>query len=184
MPAPPARRRSAEQLSQIMRAGEERLRHRRRWAAWSGVAAAALPLLVAMGAAGWGFLDVLMVGLELPRLPGGPLKVAAAALLATGAAACMASTAPSRAALLATLGGGFAGGVLAVFAARELPVYRAGRGALLADGSSMAGAIVRVEHLWPTAPDRLHVLRGNGRVERGAVLTIQGGRAVAYLRGG
>jgi hypothetical protein len=48
----------------------------------------------------------------------------------------------------------------------------------------MAGAILQVEHMWPAAPDRLHVLRGNGRVERGAVLTIKGGRPVAYLRSG
>jgi hypothetical protein len=148
------------------------------------VAAAALPALVAIGAAGWTPLDALMVGLELPRLPGGPLKVAVAALLAAGAAACLASTAPSRAALPATLGGGFAGGVLAVFAARELPVFRAAHGAVLADGAPLGGCVVRVEHLWPAAADRLHVLRGNGRVERGAVLTIQGGRAVAFLRGG
>jgi hypothetical protein len=96
----------------------------------------------------------------------------------------MEARAPTRAALLVMLGGGFAGGVVAVFAARESPVHRAWQGAVLADGWSMAGAVVRVEHLWPTAPDRLHVLRGNGRVERGAVLRIQGGRAVAYLRGG
>ena len=96
----------------------------------------------------------------------------------------MASRTPSRAALLAMLGGGFAGGVLAVVAAREMPVFRAGQGAVLADGSSLGGTIVRVETLWPVQPDRLHVLRGNGRVERGMVLEIQGGRAVAYLRSG
>ncbi len=79
--------------------------------------------------------------------------------------------------------GAFAAGAVAVVAAHQLPVYRAQAGARLADGSSIAGAIVWIEELWPLQPDRLHILRGNARVERGAVLALRGGRPVAYLRG-
>lgn len=42
----------------------------------------------------------------------------------------------------------------------------------------------RVEHLWPAAPDRLHVLAGNARLSRGMVLELSGGQPERYLRGG
>jgi hypothetical protein len=112
------------------RAEEKRLRRWRRWAAWAGVpAAAALPVLVAAGAAGWGHLDVLVAAFDLPRLAWWPASVAIGALCGAGGCAWMAARAPTRPALLAMLGGGFAGGVIAVFAARELPVHRAWQGA-------------------------------------------------------
>ncbi len=91
------------------------------------------------------------------------------------------ATGPRR--LGAVILGAFAAGVVAVASARALPVYRAQAGARLADGSSIAGAIVWIEELWPLQPDRLHILRGNARVERGVVLAVRGGRPVAYLRG-
>jgi len=169
----------------VRRAEEERLERWRPWAAWAGVpAAATLPVAATMGASGWSPLDALLAALEVPWMLGAPVLVAAVALCGAGFAAWVAGRAPSRNALLQTIGVGFACGVLLVFMARELPVYRAGQGAALADGSPIGGAIVRVERLWPAAPDRLHVLRGSGRMARGTVLAIEGGRPVAYLRGG
>lgn len=75
-------------------------------------------------------------------------------------------------------------GVLMVAAGRMLPVHVAAPGARMADGSSLGGAVVRVERLWPRRPDKLHILSGNGRVRRGAVLLLEGGEPVRYLRGG
>lgn len=100
-----------------------------------------------------------------------------------GVAAWLASAAGSVRGLGVALAGAFAAGALAVAAARSLPVHVAGPGARLADGSGLGGSVVRVERRWPGRSDRLHVLLGNGRVRRGAVLLLEGGRPERYLRG-
>jgi hypothetical protein len=142
-----------------------------------------LPGVVAAAFAGWGALDVALGVLELPWLISIPLAFSAAALVAAGALAWFMATAPSAMRLLTCCAWALAAGLVFLTGVRELPVYKATDAARLADGTPIGGSIVRVERRWPLAADLLHVLRGNGRVSRGTVLAIEGGRPVTYLRG-
>lgn len=167
------------------RAAAERLDRLRPWAAWLGVPlAAGLPVAAALGAAGWGPPAVLAAALEVPRLPRLPVLGVVAGACGVGVGAWLTSGARSGRTLGAGLAGAFAAGAFAVAAARPLPVYLAGPGARLSDGSGIGGSVVRVERRWPDHPDRLHVLLGAGRVSRGDVLHLQGGQPVRFLRGG
>ena len=83
---------------------------------------------------------------------------------------------PTR--LAALLVGGFTSGIFEVTAANTAPVFEARPAALLADGGSLGGAIIRIERLGPHQLDRLHVLRGAGRVSRGTVLVVDGAEPV------
>lgn len=167
------------------RAATERLDRFRPWAAWLSVPlAAGLPVGAALSLAGWGPLALLVAVLEAPWLPWRPVLGVVAAACGVGVGAWFTAGARSGRALGAGLAGAFAAGALAVAAARSLLVYLAGPGALLADGSSIGGSVVRVERLWPNRPDRLHVLLGVGRVGRSDVLELEGGQPERYLRGG
>lgn len=167
------------------RAAAARLDRLRPWAVWLGVPlAAGLPVGVALGAAGWGPLAVLVAALEAPWLPRLPVSGVAAAACGVGVSAWLTAGARGGQTLGAGLAGAFAAGAFAVAAARPLPVHLAAPGARLADGSSIGGSVVRVERLWPGRHDRLHVLLGTGRVRRGDVLHLQGGQPVRFLQGG
>lgn len=117
------------------------------------------------------------------RARGDAVPAVLAAMGGAGAAAWSAAEAESVRSLGAALAGAFAAGALAVVAARSLPVYLAGPGARLADGSGIGGSVVRVQRRWPGRPDRLHVLLGAGRVGRGDVPHLQRGQPVRFLRG-
>jgi hypothetical protein len=156
----------------------------RLWAAAAVPVAAGLPAIVASAAAaGWTLADVLAAAGPVLWPPG---IVAGGTLAALVSAAflvwrCAEAQTPVR--LAALIVGGLAPGILAVAAANTAPVFKARPAALLADGRSLGGAIIRVERRGPYQLDRLHVLRGAGRVSRGTVLGVDGTEPVRWLRG-
>ena len=165
-------------------AAAERLERLRPWTLGLGVPlAAGLPFAVAIGASGWGFLDLMAAAGAALWPPTLPVLAVVLSVGAVGLCAWLVEVATSPNRLLAIIVGAFASGAAAVASASALPVYRAHPAARLADGSSIGGAVVWVDRLWPRQPDRLHVLRGNGRLCRSVVLTLSGGQPVRYLQG-
>ena len=154
----------------------------RLWAAAAVPVAAGLPAIVAT-AAGWVLPDVLAAAGPILWPPGIVAGGVLAALVSVAflVRRCAEAQTPTR--LAALIVGGLASGVFAVAAANTAPVFKARPAALLADGRSLGGAIIRVEHLGPHQLDRLHVLRGAGRVSRGTVLVVDGAEPVRWLRG-
>jgi len=133
--------------------------------------------------AGWGFLDIGAAVLELPWMVGSPLAFSAVALAAAGVLAWLILTATRTDRVVMCGAWGVVAGVLLLAALKALPVYKATNAARLANGASIGGSVVRIEHRWPEQPDLLHVLHGDARIARGTVLALEGGRPVAYLRG-
>jgi hypothetical protein len=151
---------------------------------WVGVPTAALvPSATAAALAGSKLLDMLTGLSELPWLIGSLLAICAAAVAALGAVAWLAAAAETMGQLWRRLGCALAAGALLLFGAEAMPVHLASDGARIAGGASIGGSIVRVEHLWPRNPDRLHILRGTGPVRRGQVLELRGGQPERWLQG-
>lgn len=149
-----------------------------------GVPTAALvPSATAAALAGSKLLDMLTGLSELPWLIGSLLAICAAAVAALGAVAWLAAAAETMGQLWRRLGCALAAGALLLFGAEAMPVHLASDGARIAGGASIGGSIVRVEHLWPRNPDRLHILRGTGPVRRGQVLELRGGQPERWLQG-
>ena len=155
----------------------------RLWAAAAVPVAAGLPAIVASAAAGWVLPDVLAAAGPVLWPPGIVAGGVLAALVSVAFLVWRCAEAQTPIRLAALIVGGLASGVFAVAAANTAPVFKARPAALLADGRSLGGAIIRVEHLGPHQLDRLHVLRGAGRVSRGTVLVVDGAEPVRWLRG-
>lgn len=180
-----AREREARRAKYLAEEAQRRRLYRLRpWALCVGVPlAAGLPVAAAIGLSGWPLLGVLAAAVEAPWMPLAPTLGVVAALCGVGFCAWFTARAESIASLEVALFGAFAAGFSALVAAWFLPVYLASAAARMADGGSIGGSIVRVEHL-SAQSDRLHVLLGNERLKRGMVLHLEGGNARRYLGGG
>ncbi len=123
------------------------------------------------------------IGLAVPPLifSGRPMKRERPRAMTLSRLARHVAQTPTR--LAALVVGGLGSGVFAVAATNPAPVFKARPAARLADGRSVGGAIIRVEDSGPHRLDRLHVLRGAGRVSRGTVLVVDGNDPVRWLQG-
>ncbi|MBD0274094.1 MAG: hypothetical protein ICV73_19465 [Acetobacteraceae bacterium] len=155
----------------------------RLWAAAAVPVAAGLPVIVASAAAGWTLADALAAAGPVLWPPGIVAVGVLAALVSVAFLVWQCAEAQTPTRLAALIVGGLASGICAVAAANTAPVFKARPAARLADGRSLGGAIIRVERRGPYQLDRLHVLRGAGRVSRGTILGVDGAEPVRWLRG-
>jgi hypothetical protein len=155
----------------------------RLWAAAAVPVAAGFPVILASAATGWTLADLLAAAGPVLGPPGTVAGGVLAALVSVAFLVWQCAEAQTPTRLAALVVGGLGSGVFAVAAANTAPVFKARPAALPADGRSLGGAIIRVERRGPYQLDRLHVLRGAGRVSRGTVLVVDGAELVRWLRG-
>lgn len=165
------------------RAAVARTDRHRLWAAAAVPGAAGLPVIAASAAAGWTLADLLAAAGPVLWPPGTVAGAVLAALVSVAFLVWQCAEAQTPTRLAALVAGGLGAGVFAVAATNTAPVFKARPAARLADGRSLGGAIIRVERRGPHRLDRLHVLRGAGRVSRGTVLVVDGAEPVRWLRG-
>jgi hypothetical protein len=155
----------------------------RLWAAAAVPVAAGLPVILASASAGWTLADALAAAGPVLWPPGIVAGGVLAALVPIAFLVWQCAEAQTPTSLASLIVGGLASGICAVAAANTAPVFKARPAALLVDGRSLGGAIIRVERRGPYQLDRLHVLRGAGRVSRGTVLGVDGAEPVRWLQG-